>query len=977
MRLSIIIGSVAVLLLTAVILFACLFKGKESPETERTTPEIFEGEAIYRGQTVAYPALDASTITRITVNNVSEGGINEFTFVKDELSDGDFLFTYVEDGEVKIFYPSIMGATGIEYSDFYAIDTDNGYNAITRLNYLTSSLQHSYFGQRIALSDNPTEREEQLEDYGFGEGKESVVVFEYTDTATARPMSHKIVIGGKTVTGSGYYFTVDNRDFIYSSSSQYFSYALLGFYSYVNTTLIAEGLTSDSTYEPIITSDFTHWKNTLHIDSDKNGVCDIKDCALCGSDPMSVKGSSTVVISAAALTPISPDDYSADPSAYGKNTDGYESIKFEDMSVELYTGVDKNKTKKSLIGKELGEYADALVYTLPVSFNTSREIDFSSSESVKYSYSIVEIEAVVTDAEDKLASDTVISNTDTVRVAYRFTVNGKTVTPLLSHAVLDLTSSALPWAVADKIAAQGIGKLDTPIDFDIIYTKENSIETDYKTVVTEIVSVTDKDGAAMSKITEDSETVVFRYAFLIDGELSGTEYLTQVTMSELDTENEIIIKNLFMGNAVSDGLSLVMSDGKAYGEIFTYFNGYIVENIQYFTTREEIVSFSYINYSERDPFFGESIYRNNTDGYTLYGINNDYCDRVLRLVGGLGESSNQSTGLKGEEIVSVGITPEKLMQHGCYAHTLYFELPRGISVVSSENPDVPADYIAAETLPFTLYISEIKDDGTRIVASTLYDVIVKVSNEYLFFLDETFVGFWARENVIMTGVNTLKQINIELMMDDIKGSYQLNVAHDTAYRTPDGFQIGGVEPDEYIDSTDYVTVNVIPGENCTPNKLTELCDSVGKGYVSLEDLYEYTIADEKKLNEYLPDSFGTTYFKEFMLGLYYIGQEGFVSKEEQDKIMSEREMVMKFSLKIDTGNGNYGYYTYEFYHFGDANKVLVSLYKTDADGEILTPGSEVSDFYISRLAYKRMVYTFTALLNGEEFELGEEYPEFK
>ena len=805
MLISIILASVSALLIAVTVMVSYFGVNTQNTQSTSTTPDIIEGEGIYRGNAVAYPAIDSSTITRITINNKNEENINEFTFIKDSLAGGDFLFSYVENGEVKVFYPSIMGQSGISYSDFYAIETEDGYNAITRLNYLTASLQHTYFGYRIALSADPDERSAQLEDYGFGGDSETIVVFDYVDTATARPMTHKIIIGGKTVTGSGYYFMVDNRDYIYSSASKYFEYALLGFYSYVNTTLVAEGLDSDSTYEPILTSNFTHWKNTLHKDENADGVCDNNDCLICGSDPIKVKNNSTVIVNATTLIPISPADYAENPSVYSENTNGYEDLSFSKMEVNLHTGVEKNKIMKNLVDKSIGKYSEPLIYTSAVNYNGARSVDLSVYESVKYSYTILEIESVVTEAEDKTAPGTVISPSDEVRVAYTFLVNGKQTTKLVSHAVLDLNAGALPDGVAAEIASRGVGKLDTPITFDVVYTKENTIVTDYKTVVTEIVSIADKNGATMSAVDENTETVMYRYALLIDDEISGEEYLGQISFSSLESSEALAILNVFLGQTVADGLSLPIDEASFYGEVFRYFNTYVVDELEYFVTREQVVSFSYINYSDRDPFYGESIYQNNTEGYTLYGINNDFCDRVLRLIGGLAESSNQSVGLKGQKIESVGITPAKLDSYGCYMHTVYFELPRGVSVINSDNPDLPADYIAAQTLAFTLYISDVQDDGMRIVASDKYDVITRISNDYFFFLDKTFTGFWARENIIMTKVDTLKQITVELMMDDIRGSYQMNVAHDTAYRTLEGFQIGGIEPDEYIDSYDYIT----------------------------------------------------------------------------------------------------------------------------------------------------------------------------
>lgn len=982
LKLTIIFSAVFLAVLTAIIVFSVIIGGIEPQKTSAEPPEVLPGEGIYYGNVVAFPAVDAESIFRVSVNNgIKKDGeyvLNdrEFTFVKDELAGGDFLFSYMEDGEVKIFYPSICNATGISYSDLYAIESEDGYNAITRINYLLNGINAVYFDERIPLSSDAAEREAQLQSFGLVEGSQTVVVFDYTDKATATVGSHKLIIGSPTVTGGGYYFTVDGRDYVYSSSSPYIKYAMLGFYSFVSSTLVSEGLEGDSTYEPIITSNFTHWKNTIHRIS---------------ADPMAqvptVKAGSTVILEAATLNPITPNDYLSNPSVYNENTNGYEDIIFDDIEVELYTATDDGKIKKALVGKKLGKLYDhtdagasvdsALVYTLPVSFSTAHEIDFSDIESSTFSYRIVEIEAIVTGSEDITVAGSEVKATDTVRVAYYYTKDGKEILPILTHAVLDLSSPALPADARDALVGAGVGKLSSPVEFSVVYTSDNAIKTPYKTVVTEIVSITDDKGSPMSTVTEKTGAVIYRYALFIDGKISGSEYLTQTKFSSLSDEDGLRVKKLFMGQSVKDGLSITLEQGHVYNEAFRSFLTYVISDVKYFITQEEIVSFSYLNYSERDPFYGESIYKNNTDGYTLYGLDNGRCDHVLGIFGGLGDNSTKSIGFKGEELVSVGITPEKLEKYGCYAHKIRFDLPRGVVVINSADTEKPADYEAAEILSFTLYISDVKEDGTRIVASTLYNIIAKTS-ESLDFLDMSFSEFWARDNIFMVNVNNIYEIKLDLMMDDIVGSYQLNVTHTTGYITADSIIVGSPPP-SYRDVFDAIKVNVIPSGECTPNKVTEAVDASDKYYISLDDLYEMTVKDENKHNAYLPDTLGTTYFKEFILAIFNVDRAGGVSENTAQEVLKSGKKLMKFSVKIDTdGDGNVAnedYYTYEFYHFGDENKIMVRLYRSDAEGNII--GGEVaSDCYITRLGFKRIVASFLSLMNGEEFGVGEQYPEF-
>ena len=964
------------LMLIALLIFLANYEVPVEPEEEKPLPEILTGESSYRGNPIAYPIVTQANIKRITVRNNNKDGA--YTLERRSDLNDNFRFAYEENGEVKIYSPSIYGATGVDYTDFYALETDDGYGTIARVDYLLASLQTPYFSERIPLSTDPGERARQLEIYGFGGSSETVVVFDYTDINTGSEGTHKIVIGDRTINGKGYYFTVDDRDCVYSSQSSYFEYAMLGFYSYVNTALVAEGLAADSTYEPLLTPEFTHYKNTLH---------KIEE----GKAAPTVVRNSTLVMSASTLTPTTPAEYLANPYYYGEGYLGYGDAKFEDMTVDLYTGVDDNKVLSSLTDGRytLGVLDSPLVYTLPASFNTSKEISFAKGEGVRYDYEIVEIEAVVTDKEDITAVGADVSATDKIRVSYYATADGVSVTPILAHAYLDLTSAALPDGVAEMIADHNVGKLDTPLTFTVNYTKDNAIVTHYETAIVEIIAITDKDGNAMQTVTEDTRTVMYRYALFIDGKQSSTEYLTEIDFEKHTTELAVAAKNKLIGRSVGTGHKIVTDDGLAYGEAMQHFTVYTVRELCYYTTRREIVSFAFLNDSDRDPFYGESIYKNNTDGFELYGLNNNYCEQVLKLLGGLGQSSNASVGLKAERIESVGITPKKLEDYGCYAHTVVFTLPRGIETYTTvaDDDEAPLHYIAAETLTFELFVSDIRENGKRLVASTLFDIIAEVSDDYFFFVDETFESFWARDNILMLSVDNIIELKLDIMMEDVYGSYKMNVVHKEAYRVEDGYQIGGTPPEDYYDVFDYVTVNVATMGECSESELTKLLATADKSYVSLEDLYNYTIKDEEKLNSYYPDSYGTTYFKEFMLGLFYIDQEGFVDEAKQTEILKAENLLMRLAIKIDSDrDGDISdedqYYTYEFYHFPDANKVLIRLYLADADGNVIDKvdsngnkvNSEVSDFYISRLAFKRIVSTYVGLINGREFVLGEDYP---
>ena len=980
---SIIAAAVLLVAIVTSIIVASVWGGDKGGTVSNNSSgnvEILEGEGMYIGIATAYPSIKGDDISRITVKNNAENG-NHYTLMRSEdMADGDFLFAYYEDGEIKVFMPSICEEDAThKYSDLYAAESGDGYGVLTKVDYLVAALEHPYFKHRIEVSSVPAEREKIYREFGFESDKAVKVEFDYkaADGSTA---THKIVIGERVPVGVGYYFMVDDRPYIYNSTVNYFDYALGGFYSFVNTTLIAKGLEQDSTYEPLFTSNFTHWENTVHKDG-------------------KVKEGADVIFTSMALTPVSPSDYTESPGSFNGMEEGYRKSNYGKNIFELLGSSKDSLFRGALLGKEVGTFydyndptanvADAIHLTFVSEFHISKNIEFSK-DTMSYCYEILEVEAIIDGYDDIIKGDArerVTLPTDKIKVAYRFTVNGKHTTELISHAVLDLANPHLPADAAAQLSGVALGALHTPVEFSINYTEDNAKRTPYEIEVTEIVAIYDSNNKTLSKVDETA-IVGYKYYINVNGKNDGVEYFAIAYLSDARSESEIALRDALVGRKVSNKLSIKIAAGEVYSEVLDHFTTYVISSVDYFVTREERISFSFLNASERDPFYGDSIYKNNTDGYELYGLNATNCEQIAKLLGGaLGENTTVSEGLFGSEVVDVGITPDKMEKYGregsegLFAHTVYFEIPRGIEALPGAGEDELDDYTAYDKIGFTLYISDLLPDGTRYIASELYDIVSKIDNEIFFFLDERFVDFWAKENIILTDVETMLEMKFEFNMEDLVGDYTLDINHkiNDVYQTSSGqLQIGGTPPYQgakpIITDHDFITVNVTPSGDCTENALTKYLAANNKSTASLEELYKSTTPKDK-WHEYFPDSYGTTYFKEFVRKIFYMTYEGAeYDKNLQDEIVATKERIMKFSLMIDSDEDGSKdgeiYYSYDFYRYSE-RRVLVRIYReeVDSEGNITEIDGSVSDFYISVQSFKALAGTYLALLNGESFEL--------
>ena len=265
---------------------------------------------------------------------------------------------------------------------------------MTKVSYLVTALQAPYFKHRIPVSDDPIQREAAYREFGFTSGKSVNVEFDYT-AQDGSTQTHKIVIGDKVPSGVGYYFMVDDRPYIYNSTVNYFDYALAGFYSFVNTTLVAKGLEQDSTYEPLFTSNFTHWENTVH----ENGT------VLDGAD---------VAFTAAILTPVMPGEFIESPGSFNDMQDGYRKTDYSKNIFELLGSNKDSLFRRALLGREVGalydhtdptsNIAEAIHLTFTGDYHESKSISFTKG-TMSYEYTITEIESIVYGADDVVSGD--------------------------------------------------------------------------------------------------------------------------------------------------------------------------------------------------------------------------------------------------------------------------------------------------------------------------------------------------------------------------------------------------------------------------------------------------------------------------------------------------------------------------------------------------------------------------------------------
>ena len=919
-RLVIILSGVFALLLATSILLGVLLL-REEEQVQKEPPEILEGESLYYNMEIAYPAIDETKIQMISVRSP----FGSYDLLRPD-EKGDMIIYFVDEaGNKQAYYPNILEEAGIEYENLYAVEMGDGFKSVYKLTYLCMALEIPYFEERIFLSENEEERLREMREFGLADGDDyTVIKFAYKDK-DGKDAEHTIKLGSKNINGSGYYFMVDDREYVYTSSqNNYFDYALAGYESFIKSTLVAEGLSDDRGQEPYLTTNFYEWINEKHSEAGEKVAEDSK-----------------VIMYFDTLVPKNGGE--------GASADGYihSGYGLSEIDLSKLNKKEYERLHKAIVGRGVGDYSlDEIIFTL---ISRSEELDLSKSDSKKYKYEIYEIEAILTENGEIIDTGTPVSENNLIKAAYNLYIDG-VLSGVGYHGVFDISEPFISESDRGALRGSKIGEIN-PILLEVDYTKQSAHKLNVKYIITEIISIYDKDGDELNRVT-DTSIVSYRYRYMTDGVMGDEEYVAVFDFTA-EKNASAPVREQLLDKSIGRGLNIVVDEYTAYCEYVYDFITYKVKRIDYFITSELVVGFRFQNSSERDPYYGESLYENLMENeYRLYGLNSAACESVVRFLGGISEDSttNTANGLYGEEVVAIGLTPEVMEKYGLYAYTVYFELPRQIYVPNSDgkfDADEIDDYYWYDTLGFTLYISEEDLDGKRYVASDMYDVVTKVDGEGFRFLDYTFVDYFARRDLLMMDIKYIQNVGVEFNMEDIYGSYDFELIHKTV-------NIG-----EVGNKFDKINVIATPMGNCSDNKLLQyIANNEGYTFVSLEEFFN-SIYGKDKNDEYFPDSTGTSIFKEIIKMIYFTGYVDNISESEQTDILENGKMLMKLSFKIASSSYRY---VYEFYR-NDDRRVLVKLYQADADGNAKT--TPVSDFYLSTFAFKKIVRCFVGMLNGE------------
>ena len=206
-----ILAAVLVVLTVAAILLSTLLNSGSNGEGESTPPEVDTelGEAIYGNKAVAFKRVPEVAIEYIDILSTE----NHFGFtrysIKEDGSDEGFKLFYYEDGSSTpmTYLPEISVIDPyFEYESLFAKEQNDSFGSIYKLTYLCTAIGTTYFEEKIYA---PTAADKSP--YGLADSDSPLTITFVYNNDDGTTSKHVIKIGEPLISGSGYYFTVDNR----------------------------------------------------------------------------------------------------------------------------------------------------------------------------------------------------------------------------------------------------------------------------------------------------------------------------------------------------------------------------------------------------------------------------------------------------------------------------------------------------------------------------------------------------------------------------------------------------------------------------------------------------------------------------------------------------------------------------------------------------------------------------------------------
>ncbi len=909
----------------------------DPPPADDTTIKYDPIEGEGSGQTM-FPSLSMNEIQNVRIDR-TEGGYAIFRSGENN----EFYLAYEdESGETQIYYPPICELDpSFSYSSLFATEAF-GEVSIARLYNLCQGVGNIRYSERIPLQTDEQTRSEQLQSFGFSDKSVKIQIWHTEVDDYGRPKKdaemkkYTLTLGERVITGVGYYVMLDGRDYIYATATDTIDYANKDYPYYISTRITPQGLPEDGAYEPYLTTAYKQWKNVWY--RDKGTV---------------VVDGSRVTVSASEWVPHALGD--DNPAADGYIKDAVHDLTFH--LGNLSGKAEYSRLMAALVGQRIGELSEPMYVTLA---GDGRTVTLADSEPHTYRYVILCVESALTSTEERV--DGTVGDAASIKVTYDLYIDGEKENTVPMHGMIDLSLATVA-EHKQALSALSVGQtLDTPYEISILYDENSADQKTYELYLTEIIAIYNQKYETQDIVGADS-IISYHYYYVIDGEKQPVQSGTH----DLSKEEDANLVKLLVGKKKGElAEPLRLRNEVQYLEIFADFITYEIHEIDYFVTEELMVSFSFQNASERDPFYAESLYQNTLPAshpHSIYALNYGTCQTLISVLGGLGSDTTQSVGLSGMETVAVGLTPEIMEKYGLYAYTLYFELPRGIyskvsmDKVDADNGDILEeieeemdDYGWYNTLGVKLYISERDEKGNRYVATDLYETVVYIENDSFVFLDYDFISFWARRQPVMVHVGDVEKVEVEYNMSDLSGKLSFLFSHE--FRDMDS---GG--------KYDRIIVHMTPTD-FSSQVLADYLARTGKDCVQLDDYYNAILGGGEEL-WHGADYAGTGYFKEAIQMLYYTSYRGILSAEDKQAVEESADQngwIFRYKITVESSAFPY---VFEFYRLDD-RRVAVRLYQERPDGSHARV--PVADFYISTYAFKRFSGAYLALANAEAID---------